>query len=442
MKTAAKVGKAPSSIRAIAVSVLVQMLNNSGSLTGALQNYKNRDDYPLLQEICFGTCRHFFSLNFILETLLSKPLRNKDKDVKCLMLVGLYQLKHMSLPDYAVINETVSAVSGLKKPWSRGLINGVLRNYLRDKDAISEQLANSPQHIRFDQPEWFANQLKLDWPEHCQAIMENSNLRPPMTLRVNLSSTTRVESLLALQNENIAAAEGALAGSSIYLEQPTGVDKLPGFADGLLSVQDEASQLIPSLLQLKPGQRVLDTCSAPGGKSCHILETEPELDSLTCLDISESRLKRVNENLSRLKLKAIIKAADARDLEAWWDDKPFDRVLLDAPCSATGVIRRHPDIKLLRQEENIQELHTLQLEILHAIWPTLKPDGLLLYTSCSILAKENSETVLKFLESTDNAKYEGITADWGVECQYGRQLLPANKNGTDGFFFSLLRKTH
>lgn len=442
MKSPAKAGGRPTSIRAIAVSVLVQMLNNSGSLTGALQNYKNRDDYPLLQEICFGTCRHFVSLNYVLETLLSKPLRNKDKDVKCLVLIGLYQLRHMSLPDYAVINETVSAVSSLKKPWSRGLINGVLRNYLRDQDTIAEKLENSPHHIGFDQPEWLAKQLKADWPDHFRSIMENSNFRPPMTLRVNLSQTTRSESLLALAKEDISAVAGNLANSSIYLEQPINVDKLPGFADGLLSVQDEASQLIPNLLQLEAGQRVLDTCAAPGGKSCHILENEPELDSLICLDISDSRLSRVRENLSRLKLEAVVKSADARDLNAWWDGNLFDRVLLDAPCSATGVIRRHPDIKLLRREQDIPELHLLQLELLSAIWPTLTPNGLLLYTSCSILSRENSETVAKFLESTDNAKYEGITADWGVECQFGRQLLPSGKVGTDGFFFSLLRKTH
>lgn len=441
MKTATAKPSNFSNIRFAAVSVIVQMLNNSGSLTGALLPHKEREDYPLLQEMCFGTCRHFFSLEFLLEGLLSKPLRKKDKDVKCLLLIGLYQLKHMSLPDYAVINETVSAVSNLKKPWSRGLVNGVLRNYLRDADTFEQKLKLSPAANRLDQPEWLIKQLMNDWPEHWQALAENSNQRPPMTLRVNLSKTTRDQTLQAFQESEILARPGELSESAIYLQTPTNVKALPGFADGLLSVQDEASQLIPSLMQLNPNQRVLDACSAPGGKACHILESQPDLNSLSCIDISESRLTRVFENLARLKLNAQVKAADARDLDAWWDGQEFDRVLLDAPCSATGVIRRHPDIKLLRKPEDIGELNRLQLELLSALWSTLKPEGLLLYTSCSILKKENDETVKNFIESTDNAKYEGITADWGVECEYGRQLLPLSPGGTDGFFFSLIRKS-
>ncbi|MFK7863388.1 MAG: 16S rRNA (cytosine(967)-C(5))-methyltransferase RsmB [Pseudohongiellaceae bacterium] len=440
-KTTTKTSKL-TNVRAAAVSVLVKMLNNSGSLTGALHPFRERDDFPLLQEICFGTCRHFFSLEFILEELLSKPLRKKDKDVKCLLLVGLYQLKHMSLPEYAVINETVSAVGSFKKPWSRGLINGVLRNYLRDKEGLAITLAQSPASAKFDQPQWLLEEFKKDWPDHWQTIAENSNQRPPMTLRVNLSKTSRDAALDELHRHDISAVSGKLANSSVYLQSPIGVNALPGFGDGSMSIQDEASQLIPSILQLLPKQRVLDACSAPGGKACHILETELNLSAMSCIDVSESRLERVNENLERLSLTANVIAADARDTTAWWDGDQFDRILLDAPCSATGVIRRHPDIKLLRRPKDIEELHQLQLEMLESIWPTLKPDGLLLYTSCSILRKENDETLKIFIESTDNAKYEGITADWGVECRYGRQLLPSGPSGTDGFFFSLLRKSN
>jgi 16S rRNA (cytosine967-C5)-methyltransferase len=428
-----------SNVRAVAASILVQLLEQKGSLTSGLQPFKSRDDYPLLQEICFGTCRHFYSLEFVLKQLVAKPLRSKDKDVKCLLLVGLYQLRHMSLPEYAVINETVSGVSKLKKPWSRGLINAVLRNYLRDLESVELKLKSSPAFIKYDQPEWLADQIQQDWPDHWQQIFENSNRRPPMTVRVNLSRVTRSDYLEQLESVEIDAASGNLASSSIYLTKPQPVELLPGFSAGLSSIQDESSQLIPPLLQLEPNQRVLDACAAPGGKTCHILETQPLLDSLTSLDIAKSRLVRVEENLQRLNLKANIKASDARDLAAWWDGKLFDRILLDAPCSATGVIRRHPDIKVLRSAENVAELNTLQLAILQKIWSTLKPGGLLLYTTCSILPQENSEIVAKFIESSDNAKYEGITADWGVECSLGRQLLPSD-NGPDGFFFSLIRK--
>jgi len=439
---ASTLGKASdaSNVRAVAASILVQLLEQQGSLTSGLQPFKNRDDYPLLQEICFGTCRHFYSLEFILKQLVAKPLRSKDKDVKCLLLVGLYQLRHMSLPEYAVINETVSGVSKLKKPWSRGLINAVLRNYLRDLESVELNIKTSSACIKYDQPKWLADQIQQDWPDHWQQIFENSNQRPPMTVRVNLSRVTRSDYLERLESVEIDAASGNLASSSIYLTKAQPVELLPGFSAGLSSIQDEASQLIPPLLQLEPHQRVLDACAAPGGKTCHILEAQPLVDSLTSLDIAKSRLVRVEENLQRLNLKANLKAADARDLAAWWDGKLFDRILLDAPCSATGVIRRHPDIKVLRSAENLAELNTLQLAILQKIWTTLKPGGLLLYTTCSILSQENSEIVAKFIESSDNAKYEGINVDWGVECPLGRQLLPSD-NGPDGFFFSLIRKT-
>ena len=430
----------PSNVRAVAASIIVQLIEQKGSLTSGLQPFKSRDDYSLLQEICFGTCRYFYSLQFVLEQLVAKPLRSKDKDVKCLLLVGLYQLRHMSLPEYAVINETVSGAGKLKKPWSRGLINGVLRNYLRDVESVALKLDLSPPCVQFDQPKWLADRIQQDWPDHWQQIFENSNLRPPMTVRVNLSRGSRNDYLQELENVEIDACTGNLAASSIYLSKPQSVELLPGFSEGLSSIQDESSQLIPSLLQLEPHQRILDACAAPGGKTCHILETEPLLDSLTSLDIAKSRLVRVEENLQRLDLKAKLKAADARDLTAWWDGKLFDRILIDAPCSATGVIRRHPDIKVLRSLENVLELNELQFDILQIIWSTLKPGGLLLYTTCSILPQENSEIVAKFLESSDNAKYEGITADWGVECPFGRQLLPSGENGPDGFFFSLIRK--
>lgn len=429
-----------SNVRAVAASAITQLLRQNGSLTSQLQDQRNRSDFPLLQEICFGTCRHFFSLEFILLRLLSKPLRNKDLDVKSMLLVGLYQLRHMSLPDYAVIDETVSAIGSMKKPWAKGLTNGVLRNYLREKDRLEKELCKAGPHVKLDQPLWLTERLKKDWPGYWEQILKGSSFRPPMTLRVNLSKIGRGEYLQLLEMAELSASTGPLANSAIYLHKPVAVDLLPGFHEGLVSVQDEASQLIPPLLQLKPDQRVLDACAAPGGKTCHILESEHSLTSMVSLDIAEPRLLKVKQNLSRLGLEAETVAADANKLDQWWDGEQFDRILLDAPCSATGVIRRHPDIKILRTPSNLSELGTTQLQLLESIWECLRPGGLLLYTTCSVLPAENQEIVAKFLESADNAKYEGIEADWGVECPHGRQLLPQAANGPDGFFFSLLRK--
>ena len=243
-----------------------------------------------------------------------------------------------------------------------------------------------------------------------------------------------------MQDAGIAAKEGELSRQSLYLEQPRPIFEVPGFSEGLVSVQDEASQLVPDLLQLETGQRVLDACAAPGGKTCHLLESECSLTELVAVDIGEQRINRISENLQRLDLDASVHCADILDLAKWWNEKLFDRILLDAPCSATGVIRRHPDIKILRSADEVQRLVDLQRQILMSLWSCLKPNGLLLYTTCSLLPQENDSQIQSFLATVDNAKYEGIAADWGVECRYGRQLLTGADNGPDGFFYSLLRK--
>ncbi len=262
-----------------------------------------------------------------------------------------------------------------------------------------------------------------------------------MTLRVNIGRISRNEYLGKLEKAGLPAGLGKFADSSIYLESPCGVDKLPGFGSGDVGVQDEASQLVPAQLRLEPGLRILDACAAPGGKTCQILESERSLAQVVALDMNESRSKRILENLDRLQLSAQVRVADAAHPNEWWDGVPFDRILVDAPCSATGVIRRHPDIKLLLRTEEIQNLVRIQLKILHALWACLKPGGFLLYTTCSVLKQENEEVIADFLAQSNNAKYQAITADWGVECRYGRQLLPVD-NSHDGFFYSLLRKNN
>ncbi|PCH62915.1 MAG: 16S rRNA (cytosine(967)-C(5))-methyltransferase [SAR86 cluster bacterium] len=438
-KTVATPKSNNTNVRALAAKILSQLLQQQGSLSSMLGKYQGIDDYSLLQELCFGSARWFYLLESLLSKLLARPLKNKDSDLKCLLIVGLYQLRELRIPDYAAINETVSGTKKLNKPWAKSLINGVLRQYLRQQEDLNTQLSNSDRAITTAHPQWFVDKLTTQWPNHWQEILSNNNCHPPMTLRINLSKISRPEYIDKLKQLGIEASPGVHAPSSVYLAKPCPVDKLPGFSSGELSVQDEASQLVPNLLALQPQQIVLDACAAPGGKTCHILESEPLLTQLTAIDIDARRLERINENLQRLQLKANLKVGDASAVDTWWDGEAFDRILVDTPCSATGVIRRHPDIKLLRTAENINKLGLSQRQLLANLWQCLKPDGILLYTSCSVLAEENQDIIADFLKSTNNAKHEAITADWGVECRYGRQLFP-QESGHDGFYFCLIRK--
>ena len=430
----------PSNSRAVVAKILSDLLSGHGSLTTQLAKYKDLDDFSLIQESCYGSCRWFFLLEHILSGLLNKPLKPADLDIKCLLICGLYQLRELEVAEYAVINETVSAAVVMKKPWAKGLVNAVLRNYLRKKANIESTLSDRSLNVFHSHPDWLLAEIEAQWPEQSEQILSGNNQRPPMSLRVNQGLRSRMECLQALESAEKNALAGDYASSAIYLSKPLPVSDIPGFDEGWISVQDEASQLVPGLLQLEPGQRVLDACAAPGGKTCHILESERSLTECVAIDLNSRKLERIRENLQRLGLEATLIEADASDVGAWWDGQQFDRILLDAPCSATGVIRRHPDIKILRKEKDIKSLMLIQQKLLTALWPCLKPGGLLLYTSCSLLRQENEAQIVGFLDSVDNAKYEGIAADWGVECRFGRQLLPGASQSPDGFFFSLLSK--
>ncbi len=429
-----------SNSRAIVAKILSDLLSNRGSLATQLSKHKEHPEFGLIQETCYGSCRWFFLLEAILENLLNKSLKKQDLDLKCLMICTLYQLRELEIAEYAVINEAVSAVAVFKKPWAKGLVNAVLRGFQRNKLDIERSLLAEDADWLFSFPDWLRSEISAQWPNQAKDIFENSNQRPPMTLRVNTAKASREQSLDWLSTANMAATPGVLSDSAIYLNKPAAVTDIPGFSEGALSVQDEASQLVPGLLQLEAGQQVLDACAAPGGKTCHILESERSLTGLTSIDKSQSKLDRISENLQRLHLKADLVLADASKIERWWDGSHFDRILLDAPCSATGVIRRHPDIKLLRKLPDIEKLAQAQLKLLSSLWTCLKPGGLLLYTTCSLLRQENEEIIRRFLDSADSAKYEAIAADWGVECAFGRQLLPGTSLGPDGFFYAVLRK--
>ncbi|HDZ58323.1 MAG TPA: 16S rRNA (cytosine(967)-C(5))-methyltransferase RsmB [Pseudomonas xinjiangensis] len=406
------------------------------SLPAQMKQVADRDQ-GLTQELAFGTARWYYRLDALAARLLDRPLKAADRDLHALLLVGLYQLLYTRIPAHAAIDETVAAARTLKKPWAKGMLNAVLRRAQREAEGVLEEMQRDPV-VRVAHPRWLQKQFKLDWPDHWEAICQANNTHPPMTLRVNSRHVPRDVYLERLSAAGFTATACPFSPVGVRLEQACDVRALPGFAEGHVSVQDEAAQLAAPLLDLQPGQRVLDACCAPGGKTCQILEnTEPK--ELVALDLEPARLERVRENLQRLGLHATLKAADARDLDNWWDGEPFQRILLDAPCSATGVIRRHPDIKLARQPNDIAELAALQGALLDRLWQTLDVGGILVYATCSVLPEENTRVVEAFLQRQPSARSLSILADYGLPQVCGRQLLPQS-NGHDGFYLAKLVK--
>lgn len=393
-------------------------------------------DHALLRQLCYGVLRLQPRLNAIANQLLRKPFKAKDQDILMLILLGGYQLSETRIPDHAAVAATVGATTALKKPWAKGLVNGVLREWQRKASTLNNHLSL---HEQLAHPLWLHQQIQRAWPEHAQAIQEANNQHPPMCIRINTQRTTRDDYQQALTEVEINSQPCEFAPEGLRLHQAVTVNRLPGFFEGLVSVQDEAPQLSAELLELKAGQRVLDICCAPGGKTCHLLEAEPALAEVVALDIDAKRLERVEQNLSRLQLRANLVCADASATDEWWDGNGFDRLLVDAPCSATGVIRRNPDIKLHRNADDIQQLATLQLALLNNVWPTLKTGGLLLYATCSILPDENERLIAQFCAAQDCAEHIAINAPWGEARSFGRQLFP-QPNGHDGFYYALIRK--
>lgn len=427
--------------RLAAARALAAVLNGKASLGSSLPPLLDRvepRDRGLAQDLAFGTARWQPRLALLADKLLQKPFKAADRDVEALLLVGLYQLLHTRIPAHAAIGETVACVDKLKKSSLKGLLNAVLRNAQRDHETLFAELERDPV-LHTAHPRWLQKRLKADWPEHWQAICTANNEHPPLILRVNRRHGSRDDYLAELRGNGIEAEPCAFSRDGIRLLQPCDVKTLPGFMEGRVSVQDEAAQLAADLLDLAPGQRVLDACAAPGGKTCHLLEAQPQLSEVIALDLEPSRLARVQENLERLQLKATLIAADGRDVPAWWDGQPFQRILLDAPCSATGVIRRHPDIKLTRQADDIAALAQLQGELLDALWPTLEVGGVLLYATCSVLPQENSDNIAAFLQRTPGARELDIAGTFGLKQAHGRQLLP-QADGHDGFYYAKLIK--
>jgi 16S rRNA (cytosine(967)-C(5))-methyltransferase len=425
--------KSSQNIRAICAQAIFNVLEEGHSLSATLTtlNHKIADkDKALVQEICFGVMRVLPELNFYIHTLMSKVLTGKNRILHDLLLVGIYQILYTRIPAHAAVGETVNAVNTLKKTQLKGVVNGVLREFLRQQTSLQQQFTqdSKQQNQQTLHPSWLLTRLKQAYPEQWQAIVHANNQKPPMWLRVNLNQYSVSDYQQLLAEQQIESDSFPELPSALRLLSPVNVNKLPYFDEGAVTVQDLSAQYAAYLLAPQNGELILDMCAAPGGKTTHILEVAPKAQVLA-VDIEPNRVKRIHENLTRLNLHAEVKVGDGLTPERWCKGQQFDRILLDAPCSATGVIRRHPDIKWLRRDSDIAQLTELQHAILTNIWSYLKTGGTLVYATCSILPDENKLQIERFLQENTSAKLQGEL----------KQFLPT-ENGGDGFFYAVLKK--
>jgi len=439
MPTPAAAGAA----RATAATIVHEVVHGGRSLDAVLDSAlacldpARQADAALIQEMSYGSVRWAVQLEQIARTLLARPLKRSDRDIEALLLVGLYQLVHLRTPRHAAVAETVAATVHLHKPWAKGLINAVLREFLRSEVSLRERIERDTV-LALSHPPALLLRLQRAWPDRWHGICVQNNQRPPLTLRVNCRKSSRADYLAELAQHQIQAQALEYADCGITLDRPVPVSKLPGFDAGKVSVQDAAAQLAAILLEARAGDRVLDSCAAPGGKAAHILERTPDA-VLTVIDVDTHRLDRLRDNFTRLGLNAHVIAGDAADPERWWDGTPFDRILLDAPCSGTGVIRRHPDIKRHRTDADISKLCRLQARLLDGLWPLLRRGGKLLYVTCSVLPDENGEQINAFISRENSATVVPLLVPCSQPDTAGYQILPGDC-GMDGFYLACLRK--
>ncbi len=419
-------------VRAHAARLNAQVVERGRSLAslGLDDLGLDRRDQSLLRSMLTESLRWHHRFERQLAMLLDRPLKRKESELAALLRIGLTQLAIMRIPDHAAVSATVAASAVLGLARARGLVNAVLRRYLRERSEL-ERALEGDEVARFSHPAWLIDTIRHDWPN--ESLLAANNQRPPLWLRVNRARTAPDDYLALLRQAGIEASVAAPFPDAVLLAEPRPVDAVPGFEEGLVSVQDAAAQRAAEVMDLVPGQRVLDACAAPGGKAAHMLERCPGLEVLVALDSDEARLELVRQNLDRLGLAAELVVGDATEPAAWFDGTRFDRVLVDAPCSATGVIRRHPDIKVLRRAGDVARLQAMQSAMLDALWQLVEPGGLLVYSTCSVLRAENVGVVEDFV---------GRTADATVGPFPSRghfQLLPGQTN-TDGFYYACLRK--
>jgi 16S rRNA (cytosine967-C5)-methyltransferase len=431
-------------LRATAAEVVDAVVTSGKSLDAALSARESgvaKEDRALLRLLCYGTLRRHWRLQFWIAQLLDRPLKRKDSVINALLAIGLYQLTDTRIPDHAVVSQTVEASRLLRRPKLAGLLNAVMRRFLRED--VAAAAPDNPEALN-DHPQWLIDAIASDWPGHSEAILAANNSRAPMWLRVDTSRATAGDYLEQLQAIGVAAEASDAIEGAVKLAEPVSVDALPGFSDGLVSVQDAAAQMAAPWLLAGGCGRVLDACAAPGGKSGHLLELGGTEIDLTCVDGDAERLKTVESNLGRLRRSATLVCADASKPQTWWDGGVFDAILLDAPCSATGVIRRHPDIKLLRRASDIGSLASLQRSLLESLWPLLAPGGRMLYVTCSVLAAENDEVVSPFIEAMADAREHDALQNNNIRDVMQRkacgfQILPGTAE-MDGFYYACLEK--
>lgn len=426
------------SARASASQIISEVLQEHRSLNAVLSPallQLPETERSLCQHLCYGVLRWQPQLGAISRQLLHKPLKNKDGDISALILCGLFQLRNMRIPAHAALSETVNACSILGKQWASGLVNATLRNYQRKEESL-QLMVNERPASRFAHPAWLIEQVKEDWPAQWQNILAANNEQPPMMLRTNQQRLQRDDYLQQLKLAEIAAKKLDDCPDGVLLDHPCDVYLLPGFSDGDVSIQDGAAQQVGSIMEIRPKLRILDACAAPGGKSCHILEQQPD-NHLVALDIEPRRLEQIDDNLKRLGLNAELIATDACDIDNWWDGQLFDRILIDAPCSGTGVIRRHPDIKILRRPDDISNLVNQQYRLLDTLWPLLTSDGLLIYTTCSIVKQENEQQIVNFLSRHKDAREKPALIPPATRQRLGYQRLPGD-DMKDGFYYACI----
>jgi len=415
-----------SAIRALAGVLGGQSLEPALDLDGL-----NPRDAALARNLAYEGARWFHRFEATLRPLLHKPLRKKDTRLKALFIIALVQLERLRVPDHAAVTTAVDAARALGYGSRAGFINAVLRRFLRERESLQPSAENPVAF--YSHPAWLIDSLASDWPEDWPAIVEANNQPPPMALRVNRRRQTRRAYLARLAEAGIQATAVAELADGVLLTQPVASAQLPGLPAGEVSIQDLGAQLAADFLDVQPGQRVLDACAAPGNKTAHILERQPDLAGMVAVDVDADRLGALVTNLDRLGLEADVKSGDAGAPDEWWDGRPFDRILIDAPCSATGVIRRHPDIKLLRKSDDIPQFRRRQRALLEGVWPLLAPGGRLVYCTCSVLSAENRGQIQAFLASAPAARPLG-------EAPCGdRQIRPGEAN-MDGFYYACLEK--
>ena len=426
--------------RALAAQALADIALRGMSLREAMDQRapKLRDprDRALLTALLNDGARWWLRFDAALDHLLDKPLRRKEPEVHALLVLGLVQLEVLELQDYAAVAATVEAVRSLNRPRLAGLVNAILRRWQRERATLLAELDTQPSS-RYAMPPWLVNAIASDWPAHVDVVLADCNREPPLMLRANRRRASRDTLIEQLRAGGYIADAHPWLSDGIVLPHSGDVTRMPGFAQGLFAVQDGAAQVSADLLDVRDGQRVLDACAAPGGKACHVLERADI--ALTAVEFDGSRAARIRQNLQRLGLQADLRIGDAGDPSAWWDGQSFDRILIDAPCSATGVLRRRPDVRLHRRASDIDPLVAQQQRILAALWPLLAPGGRLVYVTCSLLRAENDAVIESFLASRDDARGISVPLPAGQAAAVGWQILPGDGD-LDGMYYAVLER--